>query len=47
MTRARMPDAFFDLAAHHLPPEQPVGPEGGRPRVGHRAVLNVEMVPLF
>lgn len=41
MTRARMPDAFFDLAAHHLPPEQPVGPEGGRPRVGHRAVLNV------
>ena len=41
MTRARMPDAFFDLAAHHLPPEQPLGPEGGRPRVGHRAVLNV------
>src|SRR5918994_5858950 len=41
MTRARMPDALFDLAAHHLPPEQPVGPEGGRSRVGHRAVLNV------
>jgi transposase len=35
------PDAFFDLAAHHLPPEQPVGPAGGRPCVAHRVVLNV------
>ena len=41
MAQARMPDAFFDLAAHHLPPEQPVGPGGGRPRVGHRVVMNV------
>jgi len=41
MAQARMPDAFLDLAAHHLPPEQPVGPEGGRPRVGHRVALNV------
>src|SRR5437764_12807718 len=41
MARARMPDAFFDLAAHHLPPEQPVGPRGGRPPVAHRPVLNV------
>jgi len=36
-----MPDAFFDVAAHHLPPEQPVGPDGGRPPVRHRAVMNV------
>src|SRR5262245_29131892 len=41
MAQARMPDAFFDLAAHHLPPEQPVGPVGGRPCIGHRVVLNV------
>ena len=41
MAQARMPDAFFDLAAHHLPPEQPVGPAGGRPGVGHRVALNV------
>ena len=31
-----MPDEFFDLAAHHLPPGRPVGP-----RVGHRAVVRV------
>jgi hypothetical protein len=31
MAIARMPEAFFDLAAHHLPPEQAVGPAGGRP----------------
>jgi transposase len=41
MARARMPDAFFDLVAHHLPPEQPVGPRGGRPPVSHRVVMNV------
>jgi transposase len=41
MTQARMPDDFFDLAAHHLPPEQPVGQEGGRPPVSHRVVMNV------
>jgi transposase len=41
MVAARMPDEFFDLVSHHLPPEQPVGPKGGRPPVGHRAVLNV------
>jgi transposase len=38
---AQMPDEFFDTLAHHLPPEQPVGPKGGRPRVGHRAVVRV------
>jgi transposase len=36
-----MPDGFFDLVAHHLPPERPVGPRGGRPRVGHRPVMRV------
>ena len=41
MAVARMPDEFYDLVAHHLPPEQPVGPQGGRPRVGHRVALRV------
>jgi transposase len=36
-----MPDEFFELAAHHLPPEQPVGPAGGRPRIDHRIVLSI------
>jgi transposase len=36
-----MPDEFYDIVAHHLPPEQPVGPRGGRPRVPHRVVLRV------
>jgi transposase len=36
-----MPDAFFDIAVHHWPPEPPVGPEGGRPPVSHRIVRNV------
>ncbi len=41
MAQARMPDEFYDLVSHHLPPEQPVGPKGGRPRIGHRVVLKV------
>jgi transposase len=41
MATAHMPDEFFDAVAHHLPPEQPVGPRGGRPRVGHRTALRV------
>jgi transposase len=41
MAQARMPDAFFELAAHHLPPDQAVGSESGRPRIDHRVVLNV------
>ena len=36
-----MPDEFLEAVAHHLPPEQPVGPKGGRPRVGHRVVIRV------
>jgi transposase len=36
-----MPEEFYDLLAHHLPPEQPVGPRGGRPRVTHRIAVRV------
>ena len=39
MASANMPDEFFEIAAHHLPPERPAGPRGGRPRVGHKAAL--------
>jgi len=41
MATAQMPAEFFDSLAHHLPPEQPVGPRGGRPRVGHFHVVRV------
>jgi len=41
VAQARMPDAFFELAAHHLPPDQAVGSEGGRPRIDHCVVLGV------
>jgi transposase len=41
MATAHMPEEFFDLVAHHLPPEESIGPKGGRPRVGHRAVVRV------
>lgn len=41
MAIARMPDEFYDLVAHHLPPERPVGARGGRPRVEHRVAVRV------
>ena len=41
MAGAAMPDEFFDAVAHHLPPGQPVPPQGGRPRIGHRIVMRV------
>jgi transposase len=41
MATARMPNAFFELAEHHLPPEQAVGPAGGRPPISHRRILKV------
>ena len=41
MATAHMPEEFFDAVAHHLPPEQSVGPKGGRPRVGHRTAIRV------
>jgi hypothetical protein len=36
-----MPDEFYDVVAHHLPPEQPGGPRGGRPPIPHRVAMNV------
>jgi transposase len=41
MASARLPDAFYDLVSHHLPPEQPVGAKGGRPCIVQRIVLKV------
>src|SRR5262245_10116555 len=41
MASSRMPDEFFELVSHHLPPEPTIGPQGGRPPVGHRIVLKV------
>jgi transposase len=41
MATAQMPDAFYDLVSHHLPPERTVGPQGGRPPIGHRIALKV------
>lgn len=42
MALAPMPTEFFDVVAHHLPPEPPrVGPRGGRPWVAHRVVMRV------
>jgi transposase len=41
MASAQMPEGFFEIVSHHLPPEQPVGPKGGRPRVGNRIVMRV------
>jgi transposase len=39
---AQMPEEFYDLLAHHLPPEPPrVGPRGGRPWVSHRVAVRV------
>jgi transposase len=38
---AQMPDEFYEVVAHHLPPERVGGVRGGRPWVGHRAVLRV------
>jgi transposase len=41
MATAHMPDEFYGLVSHHLPPEQPVGPHGGRPPIPHRIVVRV------
>src|SRR5258708_22944828 len=41
MSTAHRPDEFYDVLAPHLPPEQPVGPKGGRPRVAHRTAVRV------
>jgi transposase len=41
MAKAQMPDEFFEELQPHLPPEQPVGPDGGRPRCEHLVVMKV------
>lgn len=41
MADSRMPNEFFDELQAHLPPEQPPGPRGGRPRTDHRTVMKV------
>ena len=41
MADARMPEEFYELARPLLPPEQEVGPQGGRPPIGHYEVLKV------
>lgn len=41
MAKACLPDGFYDLVSHHLPPDVPIGPRGGRPRIMHRVVLKV------
>ena len=41
MADARMPMSFYVLARKLLPAEQEVGPQGGRPPIGHYKVLKV------
>jgi transposase len=41
MAHSTMPEAFYDIAVHHLPPETAVGESGGRPRIPNRRVLRV------
>ncbi len=38
MAHASMPDEFYDIVVHHLPPEEPVD---GRPPIGHYEVLRL------
>lgn len=41
MAVARIPDGFLAELERLLPPEEPVGREGGQPRIPHRAVVKV------
>lgn len=41
MASSRMPEAFSEELESPLPPEQPVGPQGGRPLIAHRVVMRV------
>ena len=38
---AQMPEEFFKHLDSQLPPEKPIGPQGGRPRIGHHTVMKV------
>jgi len=41
MAASSLPDGFYATVAHHLPPEQPMRPHGGRPRIRHEIALRV------
>jgi transposase len=41
MADSRLPDEFYNLLSHHLPPDRPVGPQGGRPPIPNRVVVRV------
>jgi transposase len=41
MASNRMPEEFYDIVSHHLPPEEPPTSRGGRPPICHRIVMNV------
>lgn len=41
MADCRMPEEFLSIAEHHLPPDEPVGPRGGRPPIAAAVVLKV------
>ena len=41
MATARMLEEFFDAFVHHLSPEQPIGPKGGRHQIHHRTALGL------
>ncbi len=41
MADSRMPDEFYEVVAHHLPPDEPVGPKGGRPTVPNYTIMRV------
>lgn len=41
MADSRMPEEFFEELKPFLPPDEPVGPKGGRPRKPHRVAMKV------
>lgn len=41
MADSRMPEEFYELASHHLPPDEPVSRQGGRPRAENYIVLKI------
>jgi len=41
MSHAAMPEKFYEIAAHHLPPDALPRPDGGRPRVPNLVALRV------
>lgn len=41
MAQAHMPEEFWNEVEPQLPPDRPVGAQGGRPRITNRIVMNV------